>query len=119
MSDILVAFLDAIDGRLLCYLDRDEELRLEAVERLWLYTEALIEGSITPAVIEEDWPDWFDLFAAFRTAYAPAWLTELERAAPLRRAIRDDTRLARADRAYLLALTSLLEMHQQMRRAQG
>jgi len=116
MSDLLVAFLDAIDERLLDYLDQDEELRLDTVERLWLYTEALLDGSITPAVIEEDWSDWFDLVAAFRTAYAPQWLADLEEAAPFRRVIRDETRLVRADRAYLLALTSLLDMHHKTRK---
>jgi len=119
MSDLLVAFLDAIDERLLDYLDDEEELRLDTIERLWLYADALLEGSLTPAVVEEDWSDWFDLAAAFRTAYAPMWLADLEEAAPFLKVIRDDTRLVRADRAYLLAFTSLLDAHRKMRRSKG
>ena len=34
MSDFLVVYLDSIDERLLEYLDEDDELRLDAVQRL-------------------------------------------------------------------------------------
>ncbi len=114
MSDGLVAFLDSIDERLLDYLDQDEELRLDTVDRLGLYTKAILDGSITPAVIAEDWPDWFDLVAAFRAACAPK-LTDLEDAAPFLRVNRDSTHIVRADRAYLLTLESLMEAYPEMR----
>jgi len=34
VNDFLVTFLDSIDERLLEYLDEDEELRLDVVQRL-------------------------------------------------------------------------------------
>ena len=120
MSDLLVSFLAAVDDRLLDYVDEQKDLRLDTVERLWLYTSALADRSITPAVVEEDWPDWFDLVAAFRAAYTPEWVRGLEEAAPILTNARgrDTTRLAKADRAYLLVLESLLHMHYQGRRSE-
>jgi hypothetical protein len=38
------------------YLDEDEELKLDAVQRLRFYTTALLDGSITPDHVEEDFP---------------------------------------------------------------
>ena len=48
MNDFLVLYLDSIDERLLEYLDEDDELKLDAVQRLSFYTTALLDGSITP-----------------------------------------------------------------------
>ena len=48
VNDFLVVYLDSIDERLLEYLDEDEELKLDAVQRLRFYTTALLDGSITP-----------------------------------------------------------------------
>ena len=67
----LVIYLDSIDERLLDYLDEDDELRPEVVKRLRYYTTALLDGTITPAAVAEDWADWFDLVRAFVVAYAP------------------------------------------------
>ena len=83
MSEFLVAYLDAIDESLLDYLDDDDELRPEVVKRLRYYASALLEGSITPAAVAEDWADWFDLTQAFVAAYATEDIAELEEAAPL------------------------------------
>jgi hypothetical protein len=69
VSDFLVVYLDSIDERLLEYLDKDDELRLDAVQRLRFYTTALLEGSITPNHVMEDWPDWYQLVPAFVAAY--------------------------------------------------
>jgi hypothetical protein len=120
MGDLLVSFLASVDDRLLDYVDENKDLRLDTVKRLWLYTNALSDRSITPAVVEEDWPDWFNLVAAFRAAYAPEWLRTLEEAAPILKSarVRDTTRLTKADRAYLLVLESLLQMHYQGRKAE-
>ncbi len=71
MSEFLVTYLDSIDERLLDYLDEDDELRPEVVKRLRYYASALLEGSVTPAAVAEDWEDWFDLTKAFVAAYAP------------------------------------------------
>jgi hypothetical protein len=69
VNDFLVVYLDSIDERLLEYLDDDDELRLDAVQRLRFYTTALLEGSITPDHVMEDWPDWYQLVPAFVAAY--------------------------------------------------
>ena len=59
VSDFLVVYLDSIDERLLEYLDEDDELKLDAVKRLSFYTSALLDGSINPDHVMEDWPDWY------------------------------------------------------------
>ncbi len=69
MNDFLLSYLDSIDERLLEYLDEDEELSVDAVRRLRLYTVALFAGSLTPARLAEDWFDWFHLAPAFVAAY--------------------------------------------------
>ena len=71
MNDFLVSYLDAIDERLLEYLDENDELNLDTVQRLYFYTSALLASSITPDHpdhIAEDWPDWFQLAPAFVAA---------------------------------------------------
>ena len=104
VSEFLVVYLDSIDERLLDYLDEDDELRPEVVKRLRYYASALLEGSITPAAVAEDWADWFDLTRAFVAAYAPEEIEELEEAAPLMNdEVGEDTVLTEADRAYLTA----------------
>ena len=70
MNGFLVTYRDSIEERLLDYLDENNELRPEVVKRLRHYASALLEGSITPAAIAEDWADWFDLVGAFVAAYA-------------------------------------------------
>jgi hypothetical protein len=61
VNDFLVSYLDAIDKRLLEHLDDEGELKLEVVRRLRFYTSALLDGSLTPDHVVEDWPDWFQL----------------------------------------------------------
>jgi hypothetical protein len=63
VNEFLVTYLDSIDGRLLEYLDDDDELKLDVVQRLRFYTSALLAGSITPDHVVE--PDWFQLAPAF------------------------------------------------------
>ena len=53
------------------YLDEDEELKIEAIQRLRFYTSALLGGSITPEHVEEDWPDWYQLVPALVATYSP------------------------------------------------
>ncbi|MGA9076773.1 MAG: hypothetical protein WB383_00325 [Acidimicrobiales bacterium] len=71
MSDFLVIYLDSIDEQLLEYLDEDDELRLDAAQRLRFYTRVLLEGSISPDHVMEDWPDWYQLAPAFVATYGP------------------------------------------------
>jgi hypothetical protein len=116
-NGFLVAYLDSIDEALLQYLDDNDELSLDTVKRLRLYTGALLDGSVTPAHLTEDWPDWFHLAPAFVAAYGTAELEELEYAAVFLRAVEEheDVSLTDADRAYLEALELQLDMYPEMR----
>ena len=116
MSKSLVVYLDSIDERLLAYLDRDEELRLDTVRRLRLYTSALLNGSIGPTDVAEDWPDWFDLASAFVLAYGTSQLEEMQDEAMFlyRPEIGDRTPLTGTDRTYLAALEPLLDRYPEM-----
>ena len=78
VNDFLFTYLDSIDEHLLEYLDEDDELKLGAVKRLRFYTTALLEGSITPDHVMEDWPDWYQLASAFMATYGTEELQELE-----------------------------------------
>jgi hypothetical protein len=99
------------------YLDDDDELKLDAVKRLRFYTSALLEGSISPDHVMEDWPDWYQLVPAFVATYGSEELQELEGAAVLLEAIeeQDDVSLTDADLAYLKALEAWLDMYPEMR----
>jgi hypothetical protein len=116
MSELLVTYLDSIDERLLDYLDEDDELRPEVVKRLRYYASALLEGSITPFAVAEDWADWFDLTRAFVAAYAPEEIGKLEEAAPLMSdGVEEGTVLTAADRSYLAAVEPLLDAYPEIR----
>jgi hypothetical protein len=117
VSDFLVVYLDSIDEQLLEYLDEDDELKLDAVKRLRFYTSALLEGSISPDHVMEDWPDWYQLVPAFVATYGSDELQELEGAAVLLEAIeeQDDVSLTDADLVYLRALEAWLDMYPEMR----
>jgi hypothetical protein len=117
VNDFLASYLDAIDERLLDYLDDDDELKLDVVQRLRFYTSALLAGLITPKHVEEDWPDWYHLAPAFVAAYGTEELKELEDAAMFLRAVEehDDVSLTEADVAYLTALETWLDMYPEMR----
>jgi hypothetical protein len=117
MSEVLVVYLDSIDERLLAYLDEGAELRLDTVRRLRLYTSALLNGSISPTDVAEDWPDWFDLASAFVLAYGTRQLEEMQDEAIFlyRPQIGDRTPLTGTDRTYLAALEPLLDTYPEMR----
>ena len=117
VNDFLVVYLDSIDEQLLEYLDEDEELKLDAVQRLRFYTTALLDGSITPDHVMEDWPDWYQLVPAFVATYGSDELQELEGAAVLLEAIEEDedVTLNEADRDYLKALEEWLGMYSEIR----
>jgi hypothetical protein len=116
VNDFLVSYLDSIDERLL-YLDDDDELKLDAVQRMRFYTSALLDGSITLDHLVEDWPDWFQLLPAFVAAYGSEELQELEGGTVLLEVIEehDDVSLTDADRAYLKTLQACLDMYPEMR----
>ena len=87
------------------------------MKRLRFYTSALLEGSVTPDHIAEDWPDWFQLAPAFVAAYGSYELQELEIGAEFLEAIeeQDDVSLTDAVRAYLKALQAWLDVYPEMR----
>ena len=116
VSDFLVVYLDSIDEHLLEYLDEDDELKLDAAQRLIFYTSALLEGSITPDHVMEDWSDWYQLVPAFVATYGSEELQELEIGARLLEAIEEDedVTLNEADRDYLKALETWLDMYPEM-----
>jgi hypothetical protein len=120
VSDFLVVYLDSIDERLLEYLDEDDELKLDVVQRLRFYTSALLEGSITVEHVWEDWVDWYVLVSASVATYGSEELKELEGAAVLLEAIeeQDDVSHTEADRAYLKALEAWLDMYPEMHTAE-
>jgi hypothetical protein len=117
VSDFCVTYLDSIDEQLLEYLDEDDKLKLDAVQRLRFYTSALLEGSISPEHVEDDWPDWYQLAPAFVATYGTEELQELEGASEFLEAIEEqnDVSLTDADRAYLKALEAWLDMYPEMR----
>jgi hypothetical protein len=117
VNDFLVVYLDSIDEQLLEYLDEDDELRLDAVQCLRFYTSALLEGSITPDHVMEDWPDWYQLVPAFVAVYGSEELRELEGGAEFLGAIEEDedVNLSEADRAYLKALQAWLGKYPEIR----
>jgi hypothetical protein len=87
------------------------------VKRLRHYASALLEGSIIPAAVAEDWADWYDLAQAFALAYGTEELEEMQDATVFLQGpeVGDDAPLTDEDRAYLLALEGLLDMYPEMR----
>ena len=120
VSDFLVTYLDAIDERLLDYLDEDDELKRDAVQRLRFYTSALLDGSIHPMHVMEDWFDWYALVPAFVATYGSDELRELETGAEFLGAIDEgeEVILTKADLAYLKELEAWIDMYPEMRTAE-
>jgi len=117
VNGFLASYLDTVDERLLEYLDDEEELSVNAVRRLRLYTSALLAAALTPAQVMEDWPDWFYLVRAFAVAYGSAELEELEYAASFLYSVEGHTEvhLTDPDRSYLQELELQLDMYPEMR----
>ncbi len=113
VSEFLVVYLDSIDERLLNHLDDEGELHLNTVQRIRLYTDALLDGSVSPTAIAEDWPDWYLLAAAFVTVYAPEEVDDLEEETAFLDAVEsgEDVVLTEADRSYLWALRRHLGLY--------
>ena len=117
MNEFLFAYLSALDERLLFYLDEDDEMMFDTVERLRLSTIALLADSITPAALKEEWPDWYHLAPAFVLAYGTEEMERLQDDAAFLRAVEehDDVGLDEADRAYLRALALRLDEYPDIR----
>ena len=110
-------FSGAIDEQLLENLDDEGELKLDVVKRLRFYAGALLEGSVTPSHIVEDWPEWFQLAPAFVAAYGTDELKEAEVASVFLEAVEEHENVGLDDavRSYLKALESWLDMYPEMR----
>ena len=117
MNDFLVSYLDAIDERLLEYLDDEGELKLEVVQRLRFYTSALLNGSLSPDHVVQDWADWFQLVPAFVAAYGTDELKEAEVASVFLETVEEHEHVSLNDavRSYLKALESWLDVYPEMR----
>ncbi len=117
MNDVLITHLGTTHEPLLNYLDEDDEMTFDAVGRLRLYTSALLSGSVTPATLAEDWPDWYDLAPAFVLAYGTEELARTQDAAGFLRATEGhrEVSLDEADRAHLAALESRLDRYPELR----
>ncbi|MGO9855017.1 MAG: hypothetical protein ACLPYY_08255 [Acidimicrobiales bacterium] len=74
-----------------------------------LHDRALLDGTITPAAVAEDWPDWFDLVPTSRGGGRVGERPEFKDAEDF------DQLLSEADRAYLVALEPLLDAYPEMR----
>ncbi len=119
MNDFLVSYLDTIDERLLKYLDDDEQLSLDAVQRLRLCASSLLDGSLSPDHLAEDWVDWFHLAPAFVLAYGTPELEKLGDPSDLLGAEEGQRGilLTSADRDYLVALETRLDIYPEIRPA--
>jgi hypothetical protein len=117
MNDFLVSYLDTIDERLLEYLDEDDELSLDAVLKLRLYASSLLDGTLSPDHLAEDWADWFHLAPAFVLAYGTEELEKLGDATDIldTEEGQQGISLTPADRAYLVALEARLDMYPEFR----
>jgi len=116
VNEFLVAYLSAIDERLLYYLDQDDELMFDTVERLRFSASDLLAGLITPAALKLEWPDWFILAPAFVLAYGTKELEKLQDDAAFLRAP-NDVGFTEYDRAYLRALELWLGEYPEIRAA--
>ena len=115
----MVGYLDSTDEPLLAYLDEEDELPPEVVNRLRYDASAILEGSVTPAAVAEDWADWFDPSRAFLATYAPEGIEEMEAGVPLMsEEVGEDAVLTEADRVYPPAVELLLDARPEMRRGE-
>jgi hypothetical protein len=117
VNEFLVAYLLTVDERLLGYLDPNGEMGLDTVRRLRHHTTGLLGGSVSPADVVKDWPDWYLLAPAFVAAYVPEDIEVMEEKATFLGAAESgwDVALTDADRAFLTALRLRLVMYPEMR----
>jgi len=122
VNQLLVTRLDSVDHRLLGYLDEQRELCAHVVRRLRRYTARLLDGSMSPVALADEWPDWYRLVPVFVAAYVPEDMEVmgeevqfLEAAALTGR----DVHIAEEDRDYLTLLALQLDMYPELREGVG
>jgi len=107
-----VTYLDAVGGQLVGYLDEDENLSSDAVRRLQRFAVAMSEGSMTPALALEDWPDFYPLAAAFVVVCGSDELRGLyDQATVFSAVVGRDVQFTDADRVFVVALSDELEQY--------
>ncbi len=112
MADDLVTYLGAVDQGLVGYLDTTGNLSAETVRRLQRFAVALSEGSMTPGLAREDWPDFYPLAAAFVVACGSDELRGLyDQATVFSAVVRGDVAFTDADRVFLVQLADELEQY--------
>jgi hypothetical protein len=118
VTDDLVTRLDAVDERLVDYLDEKQNLSPETVLRLQRFAVAMSEGSMTPGLALEDWPDFYPLAAAFVVVCGSSELRELyDQATVFSAVVRGEVPFTDADRVFLVLLSDELERYADTRYA--
>jgi hypothetical protein len=108
----LVTYLDAVDGGLLEYLDDERHLSADAVARLGRFAVALSEGSMTPGLAREDWPDFYPLAAAFVVVCGSDELGDLyDKSTVFSAMVRGEVPFTDEDRVFLVTLSDELERY--------
>lgn len=84
----------------------------DSITRLHRFAVAISEGSMTPGLAREDWPDFFPLAATFVVDHGSAELRDLyDRASVFSAIVRGDVPLIDADRVFLVQLSDELERY--------
>ena len=118
VADDLVTYLDAVDEGLVDYVDDQQNLSSETVRRLQRFAVAMSEGSMTPGLAREDWPDFYPLAAAFVVVCGSDELRSLYDQATLFSAVvRGDVPFTDADRVFLVLLSDELERYAAARKS--
>lgn len=118
VTDDLVTRLDAVDERLVDYLDEKKNLSPETVLRLQRFAVAMSEGSMTPGLALEDWRDFYPLAAAFVVVCGSSELRELyDQATVFSAVVRGEVPFTDADRVFLVVLSDELERYADSRYA--
>jgi hypothetical protein len=112
VAEDLVTYLDAVDERLVGYLDEQRNLSSEAVRRLQRFAVAMSEGSMTPGLAFEDWADFYPLAAAFVVVCGSDELRGLyDQATVFSAVVGREVEFTDADRVFLVALSEELERY--------
>lgn len=112
VPDDLATHLDAAGPTLVDYLDDERNLSTETVARLHRFAVALSEGSMTPGLAREDWPDFYPLVAAYVVVCGTSELRELyDQSTVFSAMVRGDVPFSDADRVFLVQLSEELERY--------
>lgn len=112
VADDLVTYLDTVEEGLVDYVDDRKCLSSDTVRRLQRFAVAMSEGSMTPGLAREDWPDFYPLAAAFVVVCGSDELRGLYDQATLFSAVvRGEVSFTDADRVFLVLLSDELEQY--------